>query len=149
MNNELKKELETLKSPLASIDKQFFGNGDAIPVGFFERQEDDFFQRIRTLETPREASRISIFSGKGLSYSIAAMASFAILGLGIFAVVRSYTAPSLSENEVKSYLEEEGDFLAMDNTATVEPNSKLKKISDVEIKDYLCEVEGMSCEHIN
>jgi hypothetical protein len=46
-------------------------------------------------------------------------------------------------------MEEEGDFLALENSTLVEPYRKLEKLSDNEIKDYLCEVEGMDCGQVN
>ena len=89
-----------------------------------------------------------MFSTKRFSYSVAAVSAFAILSLGILTILKS-TGSQLSENDVKTYLEEEGDFLAVEMPTKDEEAKKLKKLSDSEIKDYLCEVEGMDCGHIN
>lgn len=149
MNEELKKELEQLQSPLAEIDKHYFTQSNTMPDDFFSGMEDRFIAQMREKSTPREAQQISMFSGKKLSYSIAAVSAFAILGLGIFTIVRSEGANQLSQNEVKTFLEEDGDFLAVDNTALINPSPALDKISDEEIKNYLCEVEGMDCTQVN
>lgn len=148
MNNELKKELEELKSPLAGVDKHYFANQIDIPANYFEGMEDRFFQLLRENEAPREARQVSIFSTNRLSYAVAAVSAFAILSLGILTIMKS-SGPQLSENDVKTYLEEEGDFLAVEMPTKEEQEKKIKKLSDSEIKDYLCEVEGMDCAQIN
>ena len=148
MNNELKKELEDLRSPLAGVDKHYYANQNDLPANYFEGMEDRFLLFLKEKETPREAKQISMFSTKRFSYSVAAVSAFAILSLGILTILKS-TGPQLSENDVKTYLEEEGDFLAVEMPTKDEEAKKLKKLSDSEIKDYLCEVEGMDCGHIN
>jgi hypothetical protein len=146
MKDDIKKELEELKSPLAAMDKHYFTNQNDVPANYFDGIEDRFFQLLKEKEKPREANQISIFQTKRISYSIAAVSAFAILGLGILTIMRS-SGPQLSDNEVKTYLEEEGDFLAVEKKT--EQAKKLKNLSDNEIKDYLCEVEGMDCAQIN
>lgn len=145
MNHELKKELEELKSPLALMEKQYFAQPSELPKNYFEGMEDRFFERLKQEEVPREAKHITMFNNKRLSYAIAAVSAFAILSLGILTVMKS-SEPQLSENEVKTYLEEEGDFLAIEMPSKVE---QFNKLSESEIQDYLCEVEGMSCGHLN
>jgi hypothetical protein len=149
MNEELKRELQQLLPPLAELDKHFFAQSKDVPENFFRGMEDKFIAQIREKSTPRESQQFSIFSGKKFSYSLAAVSAFAILGLGIFTIVRSEDGSQLSQNEVKSFLEEDGDFLAVDNTAFINPSPELEKISDEEIKNYLCEVEGMDCTQVN
>jgi hypothetical protein len=148
MNNELKRELEEIKSPLAGMDKHYFANQNEVPANYFEGMEDRFFQLLREKETPREARQISMFSTKRFSYAVAAVSAFAILSLGILTIMKS-SGPQLSENDVKTYLEEEGDFLAVEMPTKAEQAKKIKKLSDDEIKNYLCEVEGMDCGQIN
>lgn len=148
MNNELKRELEEIKSPLAGMDKHYFANQNEVPANYFEGMEDRFFQLLRENEAPREARQISMFSTKRFSYAVAAVSAFAILSLGILTIMKS-SGPQLSENDVKTYLEEEGDFLAVEMPTKAEQAKKIKKLSDDEIKNYLCEVEGMDCGQIN
>lgn len=145
MNHELKKELEELKSPLANMEKQYFAQPSELPKNYFEGMEDRFFERLKQEEVPREAKHITMYNNKRFSYAIAAVSAFAILSLGILTVMKS-SEPQLSENEVKTYLEEEGDFLAIEMPSKVE---QFNKLSESEIQDYLCEVEGMSCGHLN
>jgi hypothetical protein len=149
MNEELKNELNELQSPLAEMDKHYFANQSEVPADYFSSMEDRFIQFIKENESPREAKQISIFDFKRITYSVAAVSAFAILGLGILTIMRSGSDTQLSENEVKTFLEEEGDFLALENSTLVEPYRKLEKLSDNEIKDYLCEVEGMDCGQVN
>ena len=42
MNNELKKELEDLISPLAGVDKHYYANQNDLPANYFEGMEDRF-----------------------------------------------------------------------------------------------------------
>ena len=149
MNEELKQELQKLQSPLAKMDKHYFAQSKDLPDNFFTGMEDKFIDQIREKSIPREGQQFSIFSGKRFSYSIAALSAFAILGLGIFTIVRADGGSQLSQNEVKTFIEEDGDFLAPENTATINPSPALEKISDEEIKSYLCEVEGMDCTQVN
>jgi hypothetical protein len=148
MKDEIIKELEELKSPLAGMDKHYFANQNDVPTNYFEGMEDRFFQFLKENEAPREARQISMFNTKRFSYAVAAVSAFAILSLGILTVMKS-SGPQLSENDVKTYLEEEGDFLAVEMPAKVEQAKKMNKLSDDEIKNYLCEVEGMDCGQLN
>ena len=148
MNEELKKELQQLQSPLAEIDKHYFAQSKDLPDNFFTGMEDKFIAQMREKSTPREAQQFSIFSGKRFSYAIAAVSAFAILSLGILTIMKS-SGPQLSENDVKTFIEEEGDFLALEMPSKAEQAIKIKKLSDDEIKNYLCEVEGMDCGQLN
>lgn len=148
MKDDIKIELEELKSPLVGIDKHYFANKNDVPVNYFKGMEDRFFNLLREKEVPKEAKQISIHTTKRFSYAVAAVSAFAILTLGIITIIQS-SGPQLSENDVKTYLEEEGDFLAVEMPTKIEERKKLKNLSDNEIKDYLCEVEGMNCAQFN
>ena len=149
MNEELKKELQDIQSPLAEVAKHYYADSNDLPAHFFAGMEDRFIAQMQEKSTPREAQQFSMFSSHKLSYSIAAVSAFAILGLGIFTIVRSEAGSQLSQNKVKTFLEEDGDYIALDYTSPLNHKPELEKISDEEIKNYLCEVEGMNCTRVN
>jgi len=149
MNEELRNELKALKSPLAEMEKHYFADDKDIPKDYFTGMDDRFIQFMKKNESPRETISISFFNTKRISYALAAVSAFAILSLGILTIIKSNSHNQLSESDVKTFLEEEGDFLAMEHTAQTVPTKKLEKLSDDEIKNYLCEVEGMDCGLIN
>lgn len=149
MNPELKAELKEIKSILAKLDKNYFADNSQVPPAYFDGMEDRFFNALKENNVPKESSSISIFNTKRFSYAIAAVAATAILSLSILTLIQSEKMPAISDNDVKTFLEEEGDFLALDQNTELGSMQKLKHLSNDEIKNYLCEVEGMDCEQIN
>lgn len=144
MNQDVKNELTELESILFTIDKLDTNSTEDIPSGYFESMEDRFFAKLNSDTTPKAAS-ISIFENKRIAYNLAAVLAFAILGLGLFSILKPQSKNQLSQNEVIHFLEEEGEI----TTPLSDSNSTLDKLSDEEIKKFLSEIEGMDVTNIN
>lgn len=147
MNTELKNELLNRKSILGSIDKQYIINEHEVPNGYFDQMEDKFFASLKKeVDIPRETKTISFWERTRVSYSIAAVSIFAIVGFGLFSLLRKDSINSLSQNEVVSYLEDE------DELSTEIPSSSninINELTNEEIKKYLMENEGIDLNNMN
>lgn len=149
MNVELIKELEERQSILSQLDKQYIAPTNEVPSGYFEGMEDAFFARLREDNAPQASKSINIWEKSKLSYSIAAVSIFAIVGLSIFSLLRNDNMNTLSQNEVESYLVEE-DEMIIDSTVKISsPDMKLNDLTNEEITKYLIENEDIDLTQIN
>jgi hypothetical protein len=152
MREEIKNELKEQQSILSQVDKHYFTSTNDVPNDYFEGIEDAFFAKLRANEQPRASQSINLWQKSKLSYSIAAVSIFAIVGFSIFNLVRPDKMNSLSQNEVESYLVDE-DELSTD----LNKNSKLSTQSTVnfndltneEITKYLIENEDIDIQNID
>jgi len=148
MSTELNKELRERQSILGQIEKQYFVPNHEVPADYFANMEDAFFLKLKEEYMPKAAKSISFWEKTRVSYSIAAMTAFAILGFGMFSLLRKNDANNLSQNEVVKYLQEE------DEIPTVELNTNksilnMNELTQEDIKKYLMENEGIDVSNIN
>lgn len=148
MSTELNNELKELGSVLSQVEKTYFADNSQVPLGYFDGMEDRFLAKLKIDEAPREPRSISIFGSKRISYALAAVASFAILGIGLFTLVKQNNTYNLSQNEVVAFLEDEGLLSHNANYANATPVN-LDNISKEEAIKFLVEEEGMDVTNIN
>lgn len=148
MSTELNNELKELGSVLSQVEKTYFADNSQVPLGYFDGMEDRFLAKLKIEEAPREPRSISIFGSKRISYALAAVASFAILGIGLFTLVKQNNTYNLSQNEVVAFLEDEGLLSHNANYANATPVN-LDNISKEEAIKFLVEEEGMDVTNIN
>ena len=146
MNIELRKELEEQQSTLGLIEKSYIVIGGDIPSDYFENMESRFFEKLKADAQPKEAVVISFWERTRVSYAVAAVCAIAVVGLGLFSILRNDNISTLSQNEVVKYLEEEDEWSPVDDKSAV---VDLNYLSKEEIKAYLIEDEGIDLTSID
>jgi hypothetical protein len=152
MREEIKNELIEQQSILSQIDKSYFAPTSEVPNGYFEGMEDAFFAKLRANDQPKASQSISLWQKSKVSYSIAAVSIFAIIGFAMFNLFRTDNMNSLSQNEVESYLVEEEELTAVSDTNTkisTPSTVKLNELTNEEITNYLLENEDIDIQNIN
>lgn len=138
---EIISELEERNSVLSQIPKKYYADTASIPSGYFEGMEDRFFANISANQMPR-ATSVSIWQRISTPARVAAMLALTALGIVLFRQLDS--SENISNNELMSYLQDEGYTVETKKYSENEiKQNHLDKLSEDEICQYLNEVEGI------
>jgi plasmid maintenance system killer protein len=148
MDKELMKELQEQGSILSKIPKRVIDINASVPEGYFENMESQFFAKLK--DNQPKTTSVSIWETYRVRYRIAAVGIFAIVGFGLFTLLRNNSEMTLSQNELKSYFAKEGeiDELNLCHDCGKTHKKILDNITDDEIKAYLLETEGVDINKI-